>query len=234
MKRLCTICARHGSKGVKSKNIRELLGKPLIAHSILQAKASGLFEAVAVSSDSREILEISAQWGADCLIERPAAMATDQAPKVPAMRHCWQKTEEMRGAFYEVIVDLDATSPLRGVDDIRGAVKLLEECGAGNVITAAPAHRSPYFNLVELDEAGRVRISKPPTQPVFSRQEAPPCFDMNASIYVWTRDALSTAEGALNQDTRLYCMPSERSFDIDSELDFEIVKCLALRRGELL
>ena len=59
MKRLCTICARGGSKGVKNKNIRSLRGKPLIAHSLLQAKASGLFEVLAVSSDSEEILDIS-------------------------------------------------------------------------------------------------------------------------------------------------------------------------------
>ena len=64
MKRLCTICARGGSKGLPNKNIRQMVGKPLIAHSILQAKSSGLFEAIAVSSDSMKILDISKKFGA--------------------------------------------------------------------------------------------------------------------------------------------------------------------------
>ena len=59
MKRLCTICARGGSKGVPNKNIRPMGGEPLIVHSLLQAQSSGLFDSVAVSSDSKEILNIS-------------------------------------------------------------------------------------------------------------------------------------------------------------------------------
>ncbi|MFO0457218.1 MAG: cytidylyltransferase domain-containing protein, partial [Alphaproteobacteria bacterium] len=65
---LCTICARGGSKGVPGKNIQLLHHKPLIAHSIAQAKATGMFCAVAVSSDSAEILAVAQDYGADILI----------------------------------------------------------------------------------------------------------------------------------------------------------------------
>lgn len=224
MKRLCTICARGGSKGVKGKNIRPLSGKPLIAYSIEQARATGLFDLLAVSSDSDEILKVARTYGCDYLIKRPDELATDQAAKLPVIRHCVTEVERLTGCTFDTLVDLDATSPLRIPDDIVNAVNLLEESGAGNVITAMPARRSPYFNLVELDANGVAHLSKPPQAAVVRRQDAPACYDMNASIYVWRRPTLFESGGLFNSDTRLYVMPEERSIDIDSELDFEFVQ----------
>ncbi|MBS4096030.1 MAG: acylneuraminate cytidylyltransferase family protein [Sulfuricella sp.] len=226
MKRICTICARGGSKGVKGKNIRPLLGRPLIAHSIEQAKASGLFEAIAVSSDSDLILEISKEYGADYLIKRPDELATDVAAKLPVIRHCVEEVERQKNCSFDTIVDLDATSPLRSVGDIQMAVALLEESGAGNVITAMPSRRSPYFNLVELNENGGVELSKLLEIPVVRRQDAPKCYDMNASIYVWKHAVLFVKGTVFNADTKLYVMPEERSIDIDSEIDFRFVEFL--------
>ncbi|PLX72149.1 MAG: flagellar modification protein B [Azoarcus sp.] len=226
MKRLCTICARGGSKGVKGKNLKVLLGKPLIAHSIDQARASGLFDLIAVSSDSDEILAVAQDCGADLLVKRPDELATDQAAKLPVIRHCVAEVERLTGDSFETLVDLDATSPLRTPEDIRDAVELLERSGAGNVITAMPARRSPYFNLVELDQDGIVHLSKPPRNAIVRRQDAPKCYDMNASIYVWRRAALFGNESLFNPDTRLHVMPEERSIDIDSELDFRFVEFL--------
>ena len=97
MLRICTICARGGSKGVPNKNIRPLLGKPLIAHSIEQARASGLFAALAVSSDSDAILAAAAAAGVEHLVKRPDAMASDQAAKLPAIQHCVKSVEEKTG-----------------------------------------------------------------------------------------------------------------------------------------
>ena len=127
MHKICSICARGGSKGVKNKNIRFLSGKPLIAHSIIQAKNTGLFDIIAVSSDSDEILDVANQWGADYLIKRPPEMAADHSPKVPAIQHCILEAEKLFGAKFEMIVDIDATSPLRLPEDINAAVRLLEQ-----------------------------------------------------------------------------------------------------------
>ncbi len=231
MRRLCTLCARGGSKGVPGKNLRPLAGKPLLVHSLEQAHASGLFAALAVSSDDREILAAAAAAGADHLVERPRSLATDEAGKLPAIRHCAAEVEAREGRRFEVLVDLDATSPLRLPEDIRGAVALLEERDVTSVITGAPARRSPYFNLVERDPAGFVRLVKTAEGPILRRQDAPPCFDMNASIYVWRRDAFLAAPAVFYPDTLLYEMPEERSVDIDSELDFALVELLWRRRG---
>ncbi|MBL7714988.1 MAG: acylneuraminate cytidylyltransferase family protein [Bdellovibrionales bacterium] len=230
MKRLCTLCARGGSKGVPGKNVRMLSGRPLLEISILQAKKSGLFEAVAVSSDSEEILGIAKNAGADLVIRRPAELATDTAGKIPAIRHAFLESEKILATHFDVLVDLDATSPLRMVSDIQGAVALLEKSGAGNVITGAVARRSPYFNLVEDRGDGTVGLAKVPAKPILRRQDAPKCFDMNASIYVWTRAGILQRDTLFHSDTRIFEMPEDRSLDIDSELDFQVVEFIVSQR----
>ena len=213
---------------MRGKNLRRLAGKPLIAHSLLQARASGLFEVIAVSSDSDAILEAAVAWGADLVIKRPEELATDQAAKLPVIRHAVIEVERIMGRTFDICVDLDATSPLRLPEDIAAAVRLIEVCDAKNVVTAMPARRSPYFNIVELDASGIVKLSKPQSIAVVRRQDAPACFDMNASIYVWRRGILLSDEPLFNDKTRLHLMPEERSIDIDSELDFRFVEFLML------
>ena len=231
MKRLCTICARGGSKGLPNKNLRPLLGKPLLVHSIEQARQAGVFERIAVSSDSSAILETARAAGADDLIDRPAKLATDAAAKVPAIRHALATVEKSHGTTFNTLVDLDATSPLRLPEDIRGDVQSPEESGAASVITVTPSHRSPYFNLVEVGGDGRVNLAKTPPAGVVRRQDAPPSFDMNASIYAWNAAKFRADPKVFYLDTRLYEMPAERSHDIDSALDFEIVELLLRRRA---
>lgn len=221
--KLCTICVRGGSKGVPGKNIRPIGGKPLLAHSIAHARQSGLFAAIAVSSDAADVLQVARDWGADVLVERPAELATDRSAKIPAIRHCMLAAERHLGMECKVLVDLDATSPLRAASDIVAAVDLLGENGCTNVITGTEARRSPYFNLIELDQAKAPHLSKALPDAVVRRQDAPSCYDMNASIYVWHRSAIMGFDTLFLPGTRLYVMPAERSLDIDSELDFRLV-----------
>ncbi|PJG53240.1 flagellar modification protein B [Bradyrhizobium forestalis] len=230
MSLVCTICARGGSKGVVGKNARDLLGKPVLAWSIAQARETGLFDAIAFSSDSDALLEAALKAGADIAVKRPDEMATDTAPKLPAIRHCLEQTMAQTGKTPEIFVDLDVTSPLRLASDITGAVALLRESGARNVITGAPARRSPYFNLVEQRTDGSVGLSKSANPPVTRRQDAPRCFDMNASIYVWRVAPFLEQPAVFYPDTRLFEMPEERSIDIDSDLDFTLVELLLRQR----
>lgn len=231
MKRLCTICARGGSKGLPGKNVRPLLGKPLIQWTAEHAAASGLFETIAVSSDDDSILAAAMTGGATLLVKRPAALATDTVSKLPAITHAVEAAEKAAGAPFDIIVELDATSPLRIVQDIAGAVAMLESEGRTSVITGAPARRSPYFNLVETDDAGVASVSKQ-SAGIARRQDAPPAYDMNASIYVWKRDAFMRAPSVFYPDTGIFVMPEERSHDIDSMLDFKIVEMLLKDRNE--
>lgn len=232
MKRLAVICARGGSKGIKNKNLRTLAGKPLLAHTIEQAKQSGMFDWIAVSSDSLEIRHAGETAGADFMIERPADLANDTAPKVPAIRHCCASVEATTGSQADIIVDLDATAPLRSIEDIQNAIRKLENSDADNLVSGMSARRSPYFNLVEEQSNGRVLLAKIPEMPIARRQDAPRCFDLNASVFVWKRSTLfSQNDYVLGENTILFEMPEERSIDIDTELDFAFVEFMVSRKG---
>lgn len=233
MKRLCSICARGGSKGVKGKNLREISGKPVLAYSVEQALNSGLFDVVAVSSDSDEILEVAKCYGAHQLIKRPDELATDTAAKIPVIKHCAQEVEKNTGITFDIFVDIDCTSPLRNADDIKNVVDIIESEDCQNVITGMPARRSPYFNLVEQRGDGYVELSKKLEKGIVRRQDSPACYDMNASIYAWKRSSFFEMNTVFSDKTRIYVMPEERSIDIDSELDFQIVKLLLENRNEI-
>lgn len=226
MKRICTICARGGSKGVKGKNLKLLNSKPLIAYSIEQAINSGLFDAVAVSSDSDDILKIATQYGATHTILRPNDLATDTAPKIPVIKHCATSIELITGIEFDIFVDLDCTSPLRSIEDIEEVVRILESDTCSNIISGCVARRSPYFNLVEENESGYVTLSKKLLKPVTRRQDSPKCYDMNASIYAWKRASFIYMDSVFTDKTKIYVMPEDRSHDIDTEFDFKIVEMI--------
>ena len=232
MTRIATIAVRGGSKGVPGKNWRMVAGKPLFAHSLAHAVESGLFDYIAVTSDAPEVLELALSFGATHAVTRPAELASDTSGKVPAIVHAVRTVETETSLNFDTVVDLDANSPLRLASDVIAAVALLEDNGLESVITACEARRSPYFNLVEIDpETGRVGVAKQLPEGVLRRQDAPETFDMNASIYVWQRDALEREAKVFFPSTRIYEMPPERSLDIDSEFDFEIVSWLLEKRS---
>lgn len=228
---LCTICARGGSKGVKNKNIKELDGKPLIAYTIEQAKASGLFEYIVISTDSDEIAHVAKAYGAEVFFTRSDEMSSDTAGKLDVIKDAFVRSEAYYGKQYDYLIDLDATAPLRSVDDIKNAFAQFLQENNDNLITAMPSRRSPYFNLVEVSVDGKVTLSKQLDGSIVRRQDAPKSYDMNASIYIWKREVLLGQKSLFLEKTGLYVMPEERSIDIDTELDFEFVEFLMRKRN---
>jgi len=227
---LCTICARGGSKGVKNKNIKELNGKPLIAYTIEQAKASGLFDHIVISTDSDDIASVAKVYGAEIFFKRNPEMASDTAGKLDVIKDAFMKSEAHYQKQYDYLIDLDATAPLRSVDDIKNSFAQFLEANNDNLITAMPSRRSPYFNLVEVSNDGKVALSKKLDSSIVRRQDAPKSYDMNASIYIWKRDVILNENTLFLDKTGLYVMPEERSIDIDNELDFEFVEFLMRKR----
>ena len=222
MSTIAAICARGGSQGLPGKNIRPLAGKPLIVHTIEQARACRAINKVYVSTDDARIAEVAKQAGAEVPFLRPAELATAQAPKIPVIRHLVEAVES-NGERIERIVDLDPTSPLREVADIEACLALLS-ADTDVVITAYEAEKNPYFNMVEYDAQGRVRLVKTPPAAVHGRQAAPKVYAMNASIYVWHRHSL--AKGLWDGRAALHVMPRSRSIDIDTSIDFKLVELL--------
>ncbi|MBP1680110.1 MAG: hypothetical protein H6Q35_449 [Proteobacteria bacterium] len=228
---LCTICARGGSKGVKNKNIKELNGKPLIAYTIEQAKESGLFDHIVISTDSDDIAKVAQEYGAEVFFKRSSEMASDTAGKLDVIKDAFVRSEAYYQKQYDYLIDLDATAPLRSVDDIKNSFAQFLKDDNSNLITAMPSRRSPYFNLVEVSNDGKVTLSKKLDSSIVRRQDAPKSYDMNASIYIWKRESLLDQKNLFLEKTGLYVMPEERSIDIDTELDFEFVEFMMRKKN---
>lgn len=225
IKTICTILARGGSKGVPNKNTRLLLGTPLIHYTLNQAIKSNLFDVIVVSSDSDKILEIASEIKNIELVKRPAELANDVISKRPAIKHAVNMMEEKYNTMFDNVIDLDCTSPLRHVEDINNSFNQFKENNNDNLISAMPARRSPYFNMVKTNPTNnQVSLVIQPDIPVTCRQDAPECFDMNASIYIWRREVLYNTESNYLKNTGLYIMPEERSIDVDNEIDFNFVE----------
>lgn len=227
--RLCTICARGGSQGVPNKNIKLINGKPLIAYTIELAKNSNYFGDIAVSSDSQDILDIASKYGSTVNIKRPQILAKNSSPKIPSIRHCWLESEKSTKKNYDFIVDLDVTSPLRSMSDLENSIKLFEKNDAPNLITGCLARRSPFFNMVKLTNNKFASLINNTQKQFTRRQDVPICYDMNASIYIWSRKAIMNSDQLFYDNTLFFEMPIERSYDIDCEFDYKIVSmCLKI------
>lgn len=227
MKNLCTICARKGSKGVPNKNIKKIAGKPLIQHTIEQAKDSGIFKDIIVSSDSERIIKIAKSLGVHFL-NRSKKLSADNVGKVEVIQNATLYAEKILKMEFDNVIDLDVTSPLRKISDIKKAYHKFKEKGFDNLVTGCLSRKNPYFNMLEEVNDG-IQISKKPNRKVLSRQKSPKVFDMNASIYIWKKQALMKKIDIVHSGTGFYEMPEERSIDIDTKLDWEIVSYLMER-----
>ncbi len=218
---ICIICVRKNSKGIKNKNLIELGKKSLIQISYEQAKKSNLFDKIIISTDSDYILDISKGLGFDLAIKRPGYLASDKAGKIDAIKHALLKAEQYFDTTYKNIFDLDVTSPLRSLKDIKKSFSIFNKKKANNLITVCESRKNPYFNMVE-KKKNKIKIVSN-KKSYKSRQAAPKVYDMNASIYIWTRNSLFKNK-LFNSKTVYYEMPISRSIDIDSIFDFKIVK----------
>ena len=222
---ICTICARKNSTGLKNKAIRVLAGKPLIAHTILQAKKSKIFDHIVVSTDSKKIQKIAIKYGAESWFLRPSRLSKKLASKESAIRHALLETERVYKKRFDICVDLDVTSPLRKVRDISNALKIFKKRKSSILFSVTKARKNPYFNMVEAKNK-KINLVKKSKKIIHSRQKAPKVFDMNASIYIWRRNKILNTDNLYGGKTDIYIMPFKRSLDIDEEVDFKIVKML--------
>jgi len=225
---LCTICARKGSKGLKGKNYLTLLGKPLIKHTIEQANKSKLFTKIVVSSDSKKIINISKKE-TDYAISRSKKLSNDHSSKVDAIKDALLRAEKHFKLRFDIVVDLDVTSPLRSKNDIKNALDLFIKKKPGNLVSGYKARRNPYFNQV-MYKNSYLDVVCNSKKKIVRRQSAPQIYDLNASIYIWNRNSLLSSIKTINKKTILFEMPYSRSIDIDDELDFMMVKYILQKK----
>lgn len=226
-RRVAFIFARGGSKGVPNKNIRSLADKPLIGYPIETALACQCFDDVVVSTDSPEIAAVAREFGASTPFTRPAKLATDTASEWEAWRHAIRSVEAASGPF-DTFVSLPATSPFRNVTDVTACIEMLEtDPETSIVITGRRSERSPYFNMVSMDENGYVHVVIPPDRVLVRRQDAPQVFDITTVAYVSRPRFILDAANIWQGQVRLREVPAERALDIDTPHDFFIAECIA-------
>jgi CMP-N,N'-diacetyllegionaminic acid synthase len=225
---LCTICARKGSKEIKNKNIIPFNGKPLIYHTINQARKLNIFDKIVCSSDSRKILNIAKKNNVDFLIQREKKLSTNKIPKIDVIRQALILSEKKFKKKFNYIIDLDVTSPLRSMADIKNSLNFIKKTTTDcNLITICPSRKNPYFNMVEIDKTKKIKIIKSIQKKIISaRQSAPKVFEVNAGIYIWKRSFLINNNKLINSHTRYFVTPYERSIDIDSKIDLKIAEFL--------
>lgn len=230
MKILYIIPARGGSKGIPGKNIKAFLGKPLICHTIDHAREAGAEDRdICVSTDSEEIRRVVEEYGLPVPFLRPDHLATDTAGTYEVLRHALEWYEG-QGREYDMVVLLQATSPLCTGEDIRKAVEMWEP-GIDMVVSVCEAAANPYFNIFETDREGNLHISKGDGH-YLRRQDAPKAWEYNGAIYAMSAESMKRMHMADFPVRRPYAMPSWRSVDLDTPADWERAERIAKERGK--
>lgn len=218
------IPARGGSKGLPRKNILPLLGKPLIAWTIEQANSSKYLEKVFVSTDDEEIAKISKNYGAEVPFIRPKELATDDAKGVDVVMHAIEWLE-MNNNFYDLIMLLQPTSPLRTTEDIDNTIELLFSKKAKAIISVCEAEHHPsWTNILPPDDCMKNFLR--PEIMNKNRQELPIFYRLNGAIYLAYCCYLKTLRSFFGEETYAYKMHRGSSIDIDNDVDFKFAEFL--------
>lgn len=218
------IPARGGSKGLPGKNVKPLAGLPLIAHSVRFAALTPLLDRCIVSTDDATIAEVATAYGGEVPFRRPAHLAADDTPMIPVLRHGLQAMEAACGHAFAAVVLLDPTSPGRLPEDLASAMAMLAaDPVAQGVIAVSPPAFNPRWTCVE-EQGGFMAMAFPSQHPYTRRQDVPPVYRINATLYVWRRDFLLSpaADHWQAAPHRLLIIPDERAFHIDTPADFRL------------
>ena len=228
---LFTICGRAGSKGIKDKNFRIFLGYPLIFYTfsaldIYIRKNPQINSHIVVNTDSDALISLLQEHlklPID-VIKRKPHLGLDDTPKLAVILDCLKEMNKRVKLNYDMVVDLDITSPLRSADDISNLINKKIDSDADVVFSITDSRRNPYFNMVKQTEFGYERV----IQSTFNtRQEAPEVFDMNASLYAYSPKFLEEERGIFEGKCDVIWMKDTAVLDLDHENDFEIMEIVA-------
>lgn len=225
------IFARGGSKGLPGKNIKELCGKPLIAWAIEAGKATGLLDRIIVSTDSEEIAAVARAYGAETPFLRPKELASDTAPENLSWRHAINFLRN-RGDSFDTMVSLPATAPLRTPESVIKSIEIYREGGCDAVVVCKEASRSPYFNMVKLDDNGYADVVIRPSSAVGRRQDCKPVYDMTTIAYVTSPDFALNNPYLWDGKVKIHLVDRVTGLDIDDALDFELAEYFMAKRLE--
>lgn len=223
MRYLCVIPARGGSKGLPNKNLLNIAGKPLVTWSIAQALATDFFDEVVVSTDSEKIMQLAVSSGATVPFRRPDKLATDLAATEPVLLHVieWYERKEI---YFDAVMLLQPTSPVRYKNSIERAINQFEKTGADSLVSVS-ANTSFFWRNENNPKANYDPQDRPRRQDIESKD----ClFEENGSIYITKTKLLKETSCRIGGKTSLFKMHLAESFEIDDELDWKIVELMLM------
>lgn len=228
MRNIAIIPARSGSKGLPDKNIRELCGKPMLAHSIEAAKKSGKIDVVHVSTDSSHYAKIAREYGADVPFLRSAELSSDTATTWDAVRFVLKQYEEM-GQYFDIVTVLQPTSPLRTEKDIIEASDMYFSKSATAVVGVCEMEHSPLWcNTLSESLCLNGFLNK---ERNVQRQQLEVYYRINGAIYMIEAKIIKENMEIYGEKSYAYIMPKERSVDVDDMMDFKIAEMYMRERG---
>jgi N-acylneuraminate cytidylyltransferase/CMP-N,N'-diacetyllegionaminic acid synthase len=227
---LALIPARGGSKGIKIKNIKKLLGKPLITYTIESAIESKYIDRVVVTTDDKTIAEVSKKCGAEVPFIRPKELAQDDTPGIEPIIHGikWLKENENYDPNY--VLCLQPTSPLRDSEDIDKAIEHLIDGQAASLVSVCEVDQHPYWMKKIEDGILKPFLDINLNKKYFRRQELPEIYILNGAIYMSKTNSLLQNKSFYGENTLAYVMSKEKSIDIDDIFDFKLVEIILKER----
>jgi N-acylneuraminate cytidylyltransferase len=218
---LAIIPARGGSKGIPGKNVKQLAGKSLIAHTIESAHRATHVHRIIVSTDSPQIAEIAKEYDAE-IVYRPVEISTDNSSSESALLHVLEHLHQTEAYNPDLVIFLQCTSPLTAPEDIDGVVDALTDSSADTALSVAPFH---YF-LWEIDESGDASGINHDKKVRLLRQARNPQYIETGAVYVLKADLFREHKHRFFGKTAIYVMPNERCCEIDDPVDFSVAEVL--------
>lgn len=217
---LALIPARGGSKGIKGKNIIDLNGRPLISYSITAALESSFIDRTVVSTDSEEIAAVSRKYGADIPFMRPSGLAADKSKTEEVVLHAIDFFRE-RKEYYDVLILLQPTQPLRTTSDIDSSIRLFFEKGQRGLVSVSSVDDHPIL-IRSINEENEL-TSLLGLNSTCRRQDMPEYYRVNGCIYINRVDEISE-ETSFNDNPIGYIMETDHSVDIDELKDLALAE----------
>jgi len=217
---LCIIPARGGSKGIPLKNIKKMGGKPLICHSIDVARGIVNDEDICVSTDDPRIIQVVENYGLKVPFIRPEALATDAASSFDVLKHALEYYAG-QGKYYDIILLLQPTSPLRKIIHVKEAISLYND-DIDMVVSVKRSHSASV--LCNEDENGYLNLTL--NHAANRRQDMPLYYEYNGAVYIINIKSFQSAKDLSFSKCKKYVMDEIFSVDIDDIVDFEYAEFL--------
>lgn len=225
MGNIAIIPARSGSKGLPDKNIFDLNGRPLMAYTIDAAKKSHCFDEIMVSTDSEKYAEIARRCGAKVPFFRTPETSSDTAGSWDVVREVLLNYAS-NGRYFDYVALLQPTSPLRDENDIIAAFEMLSKSEINTVISVTEVEHPVQWCFKMSEDNSMSEVARSPYKYV-RRQDLEKHYIQNGAIYLVNAGRIMDKTYDFYGDGCYgYIMPKEKSIDIDTRVDLEVVKII--------